>query len=654
MREFAESSLAAGISAGATTLTVLSGHGDTRFADVVPGDELVVHNATDYDSPADAFHASPKQCRIVRVTSRAGDLFQIEPISEAVDLVTGGKVYSVRLATSEGNLRRARRILDLQDLGGDPTGVEDVEPALQRAASLGGTLVIPPGTFSLQTSIVLPPTLHLESLEGGEIRVETGVTLTVSGVILNGPRQIFDPVSAGTISLPTWPLVESVRPEWFGATRDGTTDDTAALTKALAFSLSSQNPVPVRLSAGRYRATQLLVPDDAGKPVRLVGEGWRHSEIRQLSSAGGLALIRNTNSGGMAAPQIEGLHLRGATDGSGGHLVFMEDVRGFSLEDCYLEGAGTNSALLRLAQGCSFATIRHVRIHGRTAKHGLWIGRTSDAFGARPNGIWISDVSSWDMSSAEGFPTGNAFFFDDAGSVRVENVRCEGIGCTAGFMKIRDGKRLYFHRVESVFGAVIPSGIDWDIENTQWITIIECSLGHPTDVPVALDIDNAWGISIRDSQIRGTRIELDAGCHSVEIENSDFYSGLQFFGSDATGDKVRVVRGRKISSGDAFQERWNVQVSRLVTILSGAIAVGEGLYSVGTQGGAGSDDLDTVDIPDGELVTLRAAVGGEVVNVVGGGNITLLGGTLALDTTIKSITLRGTQTGGALEVSRST
>jgi hypothetical protein len=92
-KNFALSTLAAGINSAATSLAVQSGHG-SRFP-AVPFN-ATIYNSTDYTNAAEAFHAG--QAEIVRVTAITTDTFTITRAQEsttAVNLNTGGKTYTI-------------------------------------------------------------------------------------------------------------------------------------------------------------------------------------------------------------------------------------------------------------------------------------------------------------------------------------------------------------------------------------------------------------------------------------------------------------------------------------------------------------------------------------------------------------------------------
>jgi len=114
--------------------------------------------------------------------------------------------------------------------GADPTGAADCSAAFSAAVAAmknSGLLHLPAGTYLLSSSATVPPGITL-SFDGSTISVVSGATLTVSGSIAApAGAQIFS--GAGSVSLASQGEI-SVR--WFGATGNGTIDDTAAIQAA--------------------------------------------------------------------------------------------------------------------------------------------------------------------------------------------------------------------------------------------------------------------------------------------------------------------------------------------------------------------------------------------------------------------------------------
>ena len=91
------------------------------------------------------------------------------------------------------------------------------------------------GTALIGSNITIPSNIKLVFLSGGVLKPNTGKVITGSNTKIDaGLYQIFDLSLTGTSGLSgTWD-VECFYAEWFGATGNGTTDDSTALINAIA------------------------------------------------------------------------------------------------------------------------------------------------------------------------------------------------------------------------------------------------------------------------------------------------------------------------------------------------------------------------------------------------------------------------------------
>ncbi|RPJ39225.1 MAG: hypothetical protein EHM35_02850, partial [Planctomycetaceae bacterium] len=89
---------------------------------------------------------------------------------------------------------------------------------------------------TLTANAVFPATLGVVIHKGGSIIKASTYTLTISGPFDAGLYQVFSGFTTVTLS-----QVKQVYPQWFGATGDGTTNDTAAITVAITAALASES-----------------------------------------------------------------------------------------------------------------------------------------------------------------------------------------------------------------------------------------------------------------------------------------------------------------------------------------------------------------------------------------------------------------------------
>lgn len=124
------------------------------------------------------------------------------------------------------------------------------------------------------TDFTIPSNVHLNFKDNGKLSPADGITLTVRGSISAGQWQIFG--VNGTIELYNQ---ISVYPEWFGAKRDGATDDTVALQKCA----DSTKEGTIVLGVGEYIVNgQITIPKD----VNLIGQGMDVSIINADGATG--------------------------------------------------------------------------------------------------------------------------------------------------------------------------------------------------------------------------------------------------------------------------------------------------------------------------------------------------------------------------------
>jgi len=111
----------------------------------------------------------------------------------------------------------------------------------------GGTVFFPPGTYKLSSGLTINANVTLDFSPGAKLSIDSGKTITINGHIADTIHQIF----SGDGSVAGEPRNDFVRPEWWGAVPDGSTDCAAALETAINFAYSGKVGA-VKLSAGIY------------------------------------------------------------------------------------------------------------------------------------------------------------------------------------------------------------------------------------------------------------------------------------------------------------------------------------------------------------------------------------------------------------------
>jgi hypothetical protein len=110
-------------------------------------------------------------------------------------------------------------------------------------------LVIPPGAWAATGTV--PANICLQFQKGGYFTVANGVTVTINGPVEAGLYQIFSYTGTGVVVFGSGSNSE-VKPEWWGAKGDDSTDCTASMSAA-ATAASTTNTLV--LSNGTYRIT---------------------------------------------------------------------------------------------------------------------------------------------------------------------------------------------------------------------------------------------------------------------------------------------------------------------------------------------------------------------------------------------------------------
>jgi hypothetical protein len=108
----------------------------------------------------------------------------------------------------------------------DPLYSGDLATAITTIGSAKAVLSIPAGNWPIAANLTVPANLTLKFVHGAVFTIATGKTLTINGPLDAGLYQIFSCTGTGKVEM----KAEAVKvPEWWGATGDGVTVDTAAL-----------------------------------------------------------------------------------------------------------------------------------------------------------------------------------------------------------------------------------------------------------------------------------------------------------------------------------------------------------------------------------------------------------------------------------------
>lgn len=202
-------------------------------------------------------------------------------------------------------------------------------------------------------------------LGAGKLSVATAVTLTIRGVVHAGiwqglptsaPRKIFDCTGTGKVI-----GIRFVKPEWWGAVGDGTTDDQPELQAAhdcVEASLTSdggRQEVELRGGANYGLGSQLTLRPTANVNLKFTGAGpifggTRFTALASFSTGGGTAAIRidgNSDSiqkiaafdiGNFGIIRASGSALVGLWIGGNGTTTDLIGVQQSPVHDLHVDG----------------------------------------------------------------------------------------------------------------------------------------------------------------------------------------------------------------------------------------------------------------------------------------------------------------------------
>jgi hypothetical protein len=248
-----------------------------------------------------------------------------------------GANFGAKFTAAAALLPSTGGIVDCSNLQGAQTIASDVFTGQTKPL----TVIWPTGTASSSVSLTVPSTMTIDFPEGGILSMAAATTATVNGEVKGTMSRHF--AGSGNFTFPTsLSKTPFLYTEWWGATGDNVTDDTAAIQGALN---SASYGVPVQLLAATYRFTTLCLRT----ATSLIGAGIRTSTlIRSGVGTGGPALDMcaghaavamhltdfslNANSIGVLLNGIElGTETPGVTDlaiGSSLENVFVENATG--------------------------------------------------------------------------------------------------------------------------------------------------------------------------------------------------------------------------------------------------------------------------------------------------------------------------------------
>jgi len=410
-------------------------------------------------------------------------------------------------------------------------------------------------------------------VNGGQLDIANGVTLTIRGQVSAGvwkglpssaPRKIFNTTGTGKVV-----GLRYTRPEWWGALRNGTSDDAPAFNAAqqcMEESMSSDGEICFELSAGSYglgRSVKSTVKSNY-RPV------WRGQGSTGATMLVALASFSTAN--GTAAIQLGG----GASE--------------ITFDGCHIAGfrlvpqAGT-SASTGVLVGGSAATI-HAGSHNAGIFEDVnvydfdtcWRIKNARLFTLRKVGGWVQtndNAYALEIEAINGETTAD---------LEIEN--CQFVASATGATSMRING---FGTNSLLTGIRLPGTIFYN----GGITISSSSGARVCDVW----FDGGWQLDVFRSPIQIACDGATSQLYNLNFNNGYFAGALSgnvmaFNIFTANSGKVRGVRVR----GNTFI---NTQ--------------GDVVFANGNVQGYFVEDNVFIDAEGGNLITVGSGVSGAVV-----------------------------------------
>jgi hypothetical protein len=193
---------------------------------------------------------------------------------------------AAKIATAFTALPASGGVIDIRCMVGNQTFGSDPFTGMNKPV----TMIVGPATFTSSVNLNVPANVALMLLEGALISMNTGTTLTIRGP-MQGSSLSQHFTGAGSISFLTT-LVPEVYPQWWGATGNGSTDDTSAIQAAYnsvvapsGYTLVFPPGAVVVFPAGVYKITSQIT--QSGSYIYTRGAGMRATQLLFAPTANG-------------------------------------------------------------------------------------------------------------------------------------------------------------------------------------------------------------------------------------------------------------------------------------------------------------------------------------------------------------------------------
>jgi len=356
---------------------------------------------------------------------------------------------------------------------------------------------------------MIPANVTLDNSDGSGINIKNGKTLSVNGPILNAPgKQIFFNAlggAQGTVSLRQNTSIATLYPQWWGATGDGSTDDSTTLQASL--NAAAGRAVELVPTATYYKITTALIT--SSNTTFRIDQG---ATLRQVTTT--LAVIRVAWPGNQSNITIEG---------------------GGTIESTYVNGPGavTGKSFFGLIETSGVNTTDKLIIRNLTIRNAYGVGIM-----VGNNACTNTEILNCDIYNTADFALGAA------GSMLIQGNRIHGAryaGIDGGYKGVR------------IIGNEIYSNGGGPLDTDSWDGIIVNS--GPSDGPTNVIIANNF---IHDNLGQGIYVAASDGSKDSTLPRWISITGNQIYNQSTDRGSSHKPAGILVSSSKGVSIVGNV------------------------------------------------------------------------------------------------
>lgn len=469
-------------------------------------------------------------------TSLAGPKVTLNPPPAGSNLLNYWQAQDYNaIAQALGDIRTVLyRNPSIMEFGGDNTGVLDNFAALTAAVTAGvSSLQLPQGTYSLATNFTVPAGVTLVIDPGAIITIADDVTLTFQQAPHIGHQQqcfAFIPSPSAT------PVVFSaegspptgVLPQWFGAAADGTTNDSAPITQAIA-SLASGGAL--FFPAAAYRCN--VVVAQAG--LRIAGAGNNATILRPYGATPTTPCLQIGDGTTLNIEQItiENLSLVGVATAAASDGLKIYGAQNVSVRDVFIADFGRDNISITSGSTAFTNQINFVNCYmHRGGGSGTGAGACLKVVYSQSTGYSTNiNLVNCYLDPGNTGATTSSYTIDTDCGLNLINVWCQGTGTTkTGTIYLRYGNY--------AAGQILPN-----------LYCQNCSTDALNTAAVVLQIDQGVSTSVTGHISSGSQTVTPASMTGIYV--GTVLTINQGFG-DAENVTVTAVNGGRTTFTATF------------------------------------------------------------------------------------------------------